>query len=74
MKIQAGEFKAKCLHIMDEVSKTHVPVIITKLGVPIAKLVPIKPEHFSIFGALQGVITVQGDIVAPSNEKWDANE
>ncbi len=74
MKIQAGEFKAKCLQIMDEVNRTHVPIIITKRGIPIAKLIPVEPESFSLFGALKGSIAVQGDIIAPIDEEWDANQ
>ena len=38
--IPAGQFKARCLRIMDEVRATREPVIITKKGRPVAKLVP----------------------------------
>ena len=38
--IIASEFKAKCLKIMDEVTATGEPAIITKHGVPVAQLVP----------------------------------
>jgi prevent-host-death family protein len=40
----AGEFKAKCLKVMDRVNKTREPVLITKKGKPVAKLVPADPE------------------------------
>ena len=36
----AAEFKAKCLKIMDEVAETGEPVIVTKRGKPVARLVP----------------------------------
>ena len=36
----AGEFKARCLQVMDEVRSTRTPVVITKRGKPVAKLVP----------------------------------
>ena len=39
MKIAAGQFKAKCLKLMDNVYKNNEEVIITKYGKPIAKLV-----------------------------------
>jgi len=32
MQIPAAEFKTNCLKIMDEVEKSHDPVIITKRG------------------------------------------
>ena len=38
--IPAGEFKAKCLKIMDEVAATGVPVVVTKRGKPVVRLEP----------------------------------
>ena len=38
--MQAGEFKARCLKVMDQVQKTREPLVITKRGKPVAKLVP----------------------------------
>jgi prevent-host-death family protein len=40
MQIPAGEFKAKCLKLMDQVARSGVPIVITKHGKPVAKLVP----------------------------------
>ncbi len=40
MEISAAEFKAKCLKIMDEIARTRKPIVITKRGKPVAKLVP----------------------------------
>ena len=39
--IAAGAFKQGCLAILDEVAATHRPVIITKRGRPVARLVPM---------------------------------
>jgi prevent-host-death family protein len=76
MKIAAGQFKAKCLKLMDDVSKYHEEITITKYGKPIAKLVPIEEQKQAIplFGFLQGKVTIYGDLVAPIEEKWNANE
>lgn len=38
--IQASEFKAKCLALLDEVARTGETIVITKHGEPVAKLVP----------------------------------
>ena len=38
----AGEFKARCLRVMEEVKKYRTPVLITKKGRPVAKLVPTR--------------------------------
>jgi len=46
MIVSVTEFKAKCLNLIDQVHKYGEPVIITKHGTVIAKLVaehPIKP-------------------------------
>ena len=36
MEISAGEFKAKCLKLMNQVANTREPIIITKRGRPVA--------------------------------------
>lgn len=73
-RIAAGEFKAKCLQLMDQVNETHVPIIITKHGVPIAKLVPIEEESVRLFGLQKDSVVIKGDIISPIGEDWDANE
>ncbi len=74
MKVNATEFKAKCLKLMDEVQKTHEPVVITKRGKPVAKLVPVEPEEpKSGFGCMAGTIKIVGDIISPiEDENWEA--
>jgi prevent-host-death family protein len=43
-EINASEFKAKCLAILDEVAQTGQPVTILKRGRLIAPLVPSVPR------------------------------
>lgn len=77
MKIAAGQFKAQCLKIMDNVYRHNEEVIITKYGKPIAKLVPINEEEefkTPLFGSLEGLITISGDIIGSTGEKWNADE
>ncbi len=38
--IKASEFKAKCLRLMDEVAADGIPIVITKHGRPVTRLVP----------------------------------
>ena len=40
MEISAAEFKAKCLKLMDEIARTRKPIVITKRGKPVARIVP----------------------------------
>lgn len=70
--ISAAEFKAKCLHLMDEVNKTKHAITITKRGKPIAKLIPSNEKDTDIFGAMKGTVTIKGNIVEPIKETWNA--
>jgi prevent-host-death family protein len=58
----AGKFKAQCLKVIDRVNATRGPVLITRNGRPIAKLVPV------------GIIEIVGDIESPLQpaEDWNA--
>jgi len=72
-KIAAGEFKARCLAIMDTVRDSGEPVLITKHGKPVAKLVPAGKNTDEIFGYMVGKVRVVGDIVGPVTplEDWE---
>jgi prevent-host-death family protein len=72
--IAAGEFKTKCLHLLDEVQQTRKEIVITKRGHAVARLVPVEEEFPSIFGRMKGSGVILGDIVAPTGEKWEADE
>ena len=61
----AGKFKAHCLKVMDEVRARREPVIITKKGVPVAKLVPARERQLDVFGCMAGTAEIRGDIGAP---------
>jgi len=64
--IGATEFKAKCLAILDEVSKTGEPVTILKRGRPVASLVPpIALEEEYPQYALMGSVESASDIMGP---------
>jgi prevent-host-death family protein len=73
-QIAAGEFKAKCLHLLDEVQQSRKELIITKRGKPVARLLPVEEEIPQIFGRMKGTVRILGDIVGPTGEKWEADE
>jgi prevent-host-death family protein len=73
-QLGAGEFKAKCLGLLDEVQKHRTEIVITKYGKPVAKLVPIEEVPQSIFGNMKGSVSFMGDIVSPIDVEWDANK
>jgi prevent-host-death family protein len=70
----AGEFKARCLRVMEEVRKYRTPVVITKKGRAVAKLVPPDAPASDVFGCMAGTARIVGDILAPvvPGEAWDA--
>jgi prevent-host-death family protein len=72
-KMPAGEFKTHCLSIMDSVQKTKEPVLITKHGRPVAKLVPAEEESREFLGRLEGIVKIMGDIESPiePTEAWE---
>jgi prevent-host-death family protein len=69
--IAAGEFKAKCLKLLDEVAEKRETLIITKHGKPVAQLVPL-PAKKSLFGSMKGSVLYMGDIISPLDVEWDA--
>ena len=73
-KMPAAKFKAHCLAIMDDVLATREPVLITKRGQAVAKLVPPDRRADDFIGRLEGVIKVVGDIESPIDpaESWEA--
>ncbi len=72
-KMPAGEFKARCLTVMDDVNKTREPVLITKRGRPVAKLVPAEKVETEFLGRLEGRFRAVGDIESPIDppEAWE---
>ena len=74
--IAAAHFKADCLKVIDQMSRDHRPVTITKRGRPVATLSPIASSlPKSIIGALKGAVLRYDDPfapVAPASD-WDAS-
>jgi len=70
--VPAGEFKTNCLAIMDEVKGKREAVVITKHGIPVAKLVPVNATEDEIFGFFSGRGSISGDVVAPAltRQEW----
>ena len=69
--IGVGEFKAKCLKLLDDVASSRESLIITKHGKAVAKLVPMPPET-TLFGAMADSVKLERDIVSPLDNDWEA--
>jgi hypothetical protein len=76
--IPAGEFKAKCLQLMDEVNEKNLILIITKRGKPVmrASAPPAEEKPFRPLWGRSPNVRILGDIMAPLDwpdpvEKWN---
>jgi prevent-host-death family protein len=72
--IAAGTFKARCLALMNKVQATGEPLIVTKRGTPVVKIVPAHSEKNEIFGFLAGKVKITGDIESPVPVPWGGSE
>ncbi len=73
--VNATEFKAKCLAILDEVAATGEHFVILKHGEPVARLLPSVPTVGRYpQRELAGTVEFHGDVMAPAVEadEWDA--
>jgi len=59
---------------MERVSITREPIVVTKKGKPLVKLIPLdNPEH-DVFGCLNDQLEIIGDIESPvvDDQDWEA--
>lgn len=63
--IAAGEFKAKCLALLDEVSDSGRTIVVTKRGRPVARIVPVEEAP-----SLDGSVLHEGDLISPIGDDW----
>ena len=72
--IAAGKFKAQCLALLDEVEAKREPVVVTKNGRPVARIVPMPlVDEDPIFGFYRGKLDITGDVMSPvhSDEEYE---
>lgn len=71
--MMASEFKARCLALLDQVGETRVPIVITKHGRPLAKLVPL--DHDERRTTMGSVALLAEDDAAyyATGEDWEAD-
>ena len=64
--IPAGQFKTHCLALLDEVRETGHTLVVTKRGVPVARLVPVEEP-----APIMGSVTQCEDLLAPAVPEQD---
>jgi prevent-host-death family protein len=71
--IQASEFKAKCLALMDGVATTGEVLVITKNGKPLVELRPYMGGKANSPFGLHPQLAILGDIISPIEDAdWAA--
>jgi prevent-host-death family protein len=73
--IAVTEFKAQCLALLEEVARTGQPLVVTKRGKALARVVPsgggkaIYPQD-----SLAETVTILGDVMSPvlPPSEWNA--
>ena len=72
--ISATEFKAKCLQLLDQVSRTGERIQVTKRGKVVAELGPYGDggRSHALPGFAKGKIRILGDIISPIEDvPWE---
>ncbi|MGO9603213.1 MAG: type II toxin-antitoxin system Phd/YefM family antitoxin [Candidatus Binataceae bacterium] len=66
-EVAISEFKAKCLSLLEQVSKTRTPLRVTRRGKAIADVIPAssETEERSWIGSMSDSVEITGDIVSP---------
>jgi len=71
-EVTISEFKANCSSLLNQVQKTKQPLRVTRLGKPIADIVPTAPQPGTDWiGSMKDTIEILGDIVSPASDEQD---
>ena len=56
--VPAGEFKANCLRLMDEVQETGMVIVVTKHRRPVVRVSPYREERPTLVGSCAGQLRI----------------
>ena len=73
LRVPAAQFKAHCLSLIEQVRLSRRPIVVTKHGRPVAKVVPFQTKPRPIFGFSKGTAKILGNLTAPTGERWDVD-
>jgi prevent-host-death family protein len=71
--VPVTEFKAKCLRLLEDVASKGDRVVITKRGLPVARVEPISVPKPRLRGTWKGKARIKGDIVYFSEGPWECD-
>lgn len=72
-EVMASVFKQQCLALLDQVARTRSPIVVTKHGKPVARVVPLNSGETrkSIFGSVTLLSEREEDYFS-TGEVWKA--
>ena len=76
-EVAISKFKAKCLSLLQQVSKTKQPIRVTRFGKPVADVIPpaeVEVDRNAWIGSGKGTAKIVGDIISPASDPddWEA--
>jgi prevent-host-death family protein len=73
--IPASEFKAKCLHLLEEIATEGKSIIITKRGRPMARVMPVTAPARPLRASWKTTVRIRGDVVSFNTAgDWESNQ
>lgn len=75
--VPAGEFKAHCLRLMDDVQETGTAIVVTKHRRPVVRVSPFREDRPRLVGSCLGQLRIIADIddyPAIPPDDWDMIE
>ena len=71
-QIPITQFKAQCLSLLEQVSKSGQPLVITKRGKPLAQVTRAVAKRRPLMGSMRGTAEEVGDIVYfDTSDEWE---
>jgi prevent-host-death family protein len=72
-EIQASRFKERCLALLDDVARTLTPIVVTKRGRPVARVVPLEEaERRPLKGSVTFLTSDERDLFS-TGDPWEAD-
>ena len=68
--VTATDFKARCLKLIEEVRTSGLPLVVTKRGVPVVRILPALGEDGG--PGLTGTVLYQAEDILGTGEEWEA--
>jgi prevent-host-death family protein len=73
-EVQASKFKELCLALLDRVARTKVPIVVTKHGKPVARVVPLdEPGRKPLRGSVTFLTDDEKELLS-TGEAWETDE